>query len=677
MLRTLTDDSDLEEKGKEFLEWVREEEGNDLDIKEEEKEYLEQAAVAFGKSMPWLYSAGNGQMIGVAIVDSVVTSINWQGQSLCSKTGIPESLFKLKHAKKINLSSNDIAIPAHGVHNKYNIPRHFLVTHAEERESLIQIALVFKKKRQWLYNGTNEHNVCGWRGIRLEENGATIAAIDWAGEGLKGVVPSTLSFLKSLKSLDLRFNDISVSNHPVINKMVDATPPSDANVVRIQCLDHPTLYVRGGGEDDSTFTLGHFARLDERQWRFKLEENADGTFQIDDLVEPGVYLNYINGKLLRTHDTGSGSFLISSSFKLVEPIAKRPGGVSQTKEEGYVSIESCEVAGAFLRHRVIDDKTDDPRGLALTMTKISDIALNKEEVEADKRSAVWKLVRDTDDTSMYRGSVKTGKNMLLSGWKSGLVDNKIQTVLERCSVFRFDNDKQKSNIAACARSFGKNIDWLTNGKGLRIQEWRGLTLGATGEITAIDWSGENLSGKLPLELCSLKSLAKLDFSENDGIHERETEIVRDELKELRSRLGEKNCVYFTVKDRRTHLEQMFDQYSFETWQNRTPGQRMLTFAIPALLWLFVLAGSVKGGGGFSAVVFASGAVGAFVGVIVLLGHRKKWMTCVDWANRLPPGVPKRPKKKLKHHNTARAKMGKQVIVKGGGKNNANVQISIN
>jgi hypothetical protein len=444
-------------KGEQFLEWVfKEDRKHDhWGVSEGDREILEKAASAFSKSKVWLYSEGDGSMCGVDL-DSAghVTHVNWQGQGLVSPSGIPDCLFTLDHATKIDLSSNDVYLESKASYKrKQVVAGKFLITDKAEKQALKDIALAFGKSLEdWLYDGSDEHNVSGWRGVTLEDGGVKVVALDWSGEGLKGEVPETISKLTALTSLDLRFNNITVKNHPAINSLRDARPPSNPDIVRIQCHDHPHQYVRGGGERDKQNFLGHFARLDSREWRFQLsrtpgsaaEEDPNSTTrQIDDLIDPAVFLRHHNGKLQQAVDTGRDEFRIASSFKII------PAANGKKWDEGYVSIESVEAPGTFLRHNIkpgMDD--DDPRGMLLKFDSLnkgitsplsnSGGAAQANQIDPKMSSvnaATWRLIREADEVKSNELYVKAAtskltKHSLQHGWKNGLVNHELQKAFQ-------------------------------------------------------------------------------------------------------------------------------------------------------------------------------------------------------------------------------------------------------
>lgn len=140
-------------------------------------------------------------------------------------TKIPEELFKLKMATDINLTSNDVYISDSITTkvNTHNLDKKFHIGNKLEKQVLEETVKSIGKNLNWLYNDHGAHNVAAWTGVEMDDSGSKVQRLNWAGQGLNGVVPPEIAKLKALKGLDLRFNAVKFGDNGVINGMIDAS----------------------------------------------------------------------------------------------------------------------------------------------------------------------------------------------------------------------------------------------------------------------------------------------------------------------------------------------------------------------------------------------------------------------------------------------------------------------
>ncbi|GMH87063.1 hypothetical protein TL16_g10738 [Triparma laevis f. inornata] len=575
---------DHKELAKRWLDWVNKEDGNEVGLDEKEKSWLEEAAKEFGKSMAWLYSSGDGTVFGCEVEDKKVVSLQWQGQGLVARK-IPAAMFKLKHAKDINLTSNDVYI-SDATTAKVTGKGIFHVGNRQEKEVLEAATKQMGQTLEWLHNDMGEHNVGQWRGVKMDAQGVRVEGLGWAGQGLCNSVSPELSKLKGLKSLDLRFNACKFGKNKAINNMIDYShSQAGGDMVRIASTDlsinynMPDKYVKGKTKE---YADTDYATLDDKQWRYRLIRlNFMGVeaFMFEDMNKEGLVLVLHKGMLCRV----SKDDLSEYGGVEVAAWAIRAGLDSSVKVEGaetVCSIESVYEAGLFMCHGVglkdldahesefmmrVKKPGREPLPGAVTGTMVE----NKGEImDSWKARCTFKLLPDVVEEKKGKGVVT--KYEMMHGWEGGLVDHKLNGLLkqlgggEEDTGLLFDSSLEKVALCDCARSLGKTVPWLLNGAGgYDVGGWRGITVYDGGRVAEIEWVDEELSGKLSIAFCSFEKLVRLDLSGNEGIEEE----IPAELGALRGSLGLSKCVLFTESDHRgwaeKRLERVFKPRSVE------------------------------------------------------------------------------------------------------------------
>ncbi|GMH86518.1 hypothetical protein TrVE_jg4670 [Triparma verrucosa] len=646
LMRRYQDHSELAVR---WLDWVRNEEGNELDLDSGEKRLLEEAAEEFGKSMCWLYSAGDGSIFGCVVVNSRVVSLNWQGQGLMARK-IPAALFKLKEAKDINLTSNDVYI-SDATTAKVKKNQIFHVGNRQEKEVLEEVAKKMGQTLEWLHDGQGEHNVGQWKGVKMDEQGVQVERLGWAGQGLRNNVCPELSKLKGLKSLDLRFNACKFGANKVVNTMVDhSRSQAGGDIVRIASTNPgiAAMYVKGKAKE---YNNVDYAILDFKQWRYRmirLDLTGLEAFMFEDMSKEGLVLAVHKGMLCRVSKGDLAEYGgVEAAAWLIRPGMR--SGVNAEGAERVCSIESVHEKGCFICHlqgvKEIDSFEDrvmlrvrkPNRRMADDQKVQGTFVENTGEVYDEwKMVCTFKLVPDVE-VKDDGAEKKIYKEEMIHGWDGGLVDHKLNDLLKRLggegdgdTGLLFDSTEEKVTLCDCARSMGKTVSWLLNGGGgYDISSWRGVSATRDGRVKEIEWVDEELAGSLPVAFASFEKLERLDLSGNEDIDEE----IPAELGALRSRLGKTNCILFTEPDHRSWAEKRLEKF-FKP-QNLGEVFYVLQCMMGVWLLLMILSAIVEGAINMIAVnisffvVFGGGFAWA---------HKEKWLFC----GFVPPPPPPKP-----------------------------------
>ena len=615
--------------GTNFLKWVQSEHEEDIkSIDARQRNILEKVAKQFGKTSCWLYSPGNGRMIGVTFEGGKATEINWRGEDLSLKEGkpIPKGLQNLDSCKKIDLSCNDIYLDFKT--NKKEVMRlsnKFIIMNKQDKTTLECVAVKFGKTLEWLYDGHGAHNVEKFRGIEFS-NDNKIVGINWAGQGLKGQLPDKICELKDLKRLDLRFNDITVEDNDAINEMRDCSLPEhwdDDRYVRlmIESADVPKgmhfVKPKGDGKHGTKKTapcLGHRPRI---LHLVRPNPNEKDLVQIEDCNNPGVFL--VKEELELGNDLSMGGGMISAKQqksksnysglhweekgkdeKRMKEMMERLGtfrivpALSGTK--GNVSFKWEGSAGDQLDRYITFAKAGRVMGVrvANTLVKSEEGRRGGNDYSGDvlwPNDFSFKMLTFKDDMGGKGPPPIRTRAELAHSWRSGLVNWGVSDMITRMeddNSFRFDNSKDKIILCDMARKLGKDVEWLLNGMGgYKVDWWRGI-FAEKGRVKEIDWRHEDLRGQVPEEILQLDGLKEINFQDNPDMSKKLSKGLLD----IQKRLGS-DCEFFDPRDDMNIFEDIIDAIYRMKWVDRGGWNKLGTmFTLFMMLWVLLMSTTI-------------------------------------------------------------------------------------